>query len=73
MKSEAKEKQGGCQSKNGERDSNKESDVMTSLNDLPSDRKASFYAVFEPHKSHVPEYWEIAFKWQDQAPIFHLF
>ena len=29
--------------------------------------------MFEPHKSHVPAYGEISFKWQDQAPIFHPF
>lgn len=42
MKSEAKEKPGGCQSKNGERDRDRESDVMISLNDLPSDREDKF-------------------------------
>lgn len=29
--------------------------------------------MFEPHKSHVPAYREISFKWQDQAHIFHPF
>lgn len=29
--------------------------------------------MFEPHKSHVPAYWEISFKWQDQAPTLHPF
>lgn len=46
---------------------------MIFLNDLPAGRKASFCAEFEPPKSHVPAYREKPFKWQDRAPIFHLF